>query len=66
MAFGLVVCLAALSGCGSGPASGQPGVLTFALSEDPDPLDHLVACHLARRGREVPRIAEPAAAPSGR
>ena len=39
MAFGLVVCLAALSGCGSGPASGQPGVLTFALSEDPDPLD---------------------------
>jgi peptide/nickel transport system substrate-binding protein len=29
----------ALSSCGSGPASGQPGVLTMALSEDPDPLD---------------------------
>jgi peptide/nickel transport system substrate-binding protein len=29
----------ALAGCGSGPASGQPGVLTLALAEDPDPLD---------------------------
>jgi peptide/nickel transport system substrate-binding protein len=29
----------ALSACGSGPASGQPGVMTIALAEDPDPLD---------------------------
>src|SRR3954465_13594440 len=38
---GLVVVLLplALSACGSGPASGQPGVLTIALAEDPDPLD---------------------------
>jgi peptide/nickel transport system substrate-binding protein len=35
----VVLCCSALSACGSGPASGQPGVLTFALSEDPDPLD---------------------------
>jgi peptide/nickel transport system substrate-binding protein len=35
----VVLCLFALSGCGSGPASGQPGVLTLALAEDPDPLD---------------------------
>jgi peptide/nickel transport system substrate-binding protein len=35
----VVLCSVALSACGSGPASGQPGVLTFALSEDPDPLD---------------------------
>jgi peptide/nickel transport system substrate-binding protein len=37
----LVVVLSAfaLSACGSGPASGQPGVLTLALAEDPDPLD---------------------------
>ena len=35
----VALCSAALSACGSGPASGQPGVLTFALSEDPDPLD---------------------------
>jgi oligopeptide/dipeptide ABC transporter ATP-binding protein len=33
---------------------------------DIDGHGHLVACHLARRGREVPPIAEPAAAPSGR
>jgi len=35
----VVLCSVTLSACGSGPASGQPGVLTFALSEDPDPLD---------------------------
>jgi peptide/nickel transport system substrate-binding protein len=34
-----VLCLLALAACGSGPASGQPGVLTIALAEDPDPLD---------------------------
>ncbi|MEY2534724.1 MAG: hypothetical protein QOF29_2634, partial [bacterium] len=33
----VVLCLLALGGCGSGPASGQPGVLTLALAEDPDP-----------------------------
>jgi oligopeptide transport system ATP-binding protein len=33
---------------------------------DVDGHGHLVACHLARRGREVPRIAEPSAAPSRR
>ena len=32
---------------------------------DVDGDGHLVACHLARRGRDVPRIAEPAAAGSG-
>jgi peptide/nickel transport system substrate-binding protein len=35
----IVLCSSALNACGSGPASGQPGVLTMALSEDPDPLD---------------------------
>ena len=35
----VVAGLFALAGCGSGPASGQPGVLTLALAEDPDPLD---------------------------
>jgi peptide/nickel transport system substrate-binding protein len=35
----VVLCLSALVGCGGGPASGQPGVLTLALAEDPDPLD---------------------------
>src|SRR3954463_13675663 len=35
----VVLCLFALAACGSGPASGQPGVLTIALAEDPDPLD---------------------------
>jgi peptide/nickel transport system substrate-binding protein len=34
-----VLCLLALAACGSGPASGQPGVLTIALAEDPDALD---------------------------
>src|SRR3954466_8958265 len=33
-----VLCLSVLAGCG-GPASGQPGVLTLALAEDPDALD---------------------------
>ncbi len=28
-----------VTACGSGSASGQPGVLTLALAEDPDPLD---------------------------
>jgi oligopeptide/dipeptide ABC transporter ATP-binding protein len=32
---------------------------------DVDGAGHLVACHLARRGRDVPRIAEPTAAGSG-
>jgi oligopeptide transport system ATP-binding protein len=32
---------------------------------DVDGDGHLVACHLARRGRDVPRIAKPAAAGSG-
>jgi oligopeptide transport system ATP-binding protein len=32
---------------------------------DVDGDGHLVACHLARRGRDVPRIAEPEAAGSG-
>jgi ABC-type dipeptide/oligopeptide/nickel transport system ATPase component len=32
---------------------------------DVDGHGHLVACHLARRGRDVPRIAEPTAAGSG-
>jgi oligopeptide/dipeptide ABC transporter ATP-binding protein len=32
---------------------------------DVDGNGHLVACHLARRGRDVPRIAEPTAAGSG-
>jgi peptide/nickel transport system ATP-binding protein len=32
---------------------------------DVDGDGHLVACHLARRGRDVPRIAEPTAAGSG-
>ena len=35
----VVLCSSALYACGSGPASGQPGVLTLALAEDPDPLD---------------------------
>jgi peptide/nickel transport system substrate-binding protein len=35
----VVASLFALAACGSGPASGQPGVLTLALAEDPDPLD---------------------------
>jgi peptide/nickel transport system substrate-binding protein len=35
----VVLCFLALAACGSGPASGQPGVLTLALAEDPDPLD---------------------------
>jgi oligopeptide/dipeptide ABC transporter ATP-binding protein len=33
---------------------------------DVDGDGHLVACHLARRGRDVPRIVEPAGAGSGR
>ena len=39
VALVVVPCLFALNACGSGPAAGQPGVLTLALSEDPDPLD---------------------------
>ncbi|MDX6475845.1 MAG: oligopeptide transport system ATP-binding protein [Gaiellaceae bacterium] len=44
--------------------------LPRAENEIPDLRDvdgdgHLVACHLARRGRDVPRIAEPTAARSG-
>jgi peptide/nickel transport system substrate-binding protein len=35
----VVLSLPALVACGAGPASGQPGVLTIALAEDPDPLD---------------------------
>jgi peptide/nickel transport system substrate-binding protein len=35
----VVATLFALAACGGGPASGQPGVLTLALAEDPDPLD---------------------------
>ena len=35
----VVASLLALASCGGGPASGQPGVLTLALAEDPDPLD---------------------------
>jgi peptide/nickel transport system substrate-binding protein len=35
----VVASLFALAACGGGPASGQPGVLTLALAEDPDPLD---------------------------
>jgi hypothetical protein len=31
-----VLSVLAAAGCGTGPASGQPGVLTLALSEDPD------------------------------
>jgi peptide/nickel transport system substrate-binding protein len=38
-AFVVALCLLGLAACGSGPASGQPGVLTIALAEDPDPLD---------------------------
>src|SRR4029078_2062096 len=34
----VVLCSSALYACGSGPASGQPGVLTLALAEDPAPL----------------------------
>jgi len=35
----VVLCSYAVTACGGGPASGQPGVLTIALAEDPDPLD---------------------------
>jgi hypothetical protein len=35
----VVLCLLALGGCGSGPASGQPGVLTLALAETPTRLE---------------------------
>jgi peptide/nickel transport system substrate-binding protein len=39
----VVLVLLALPGCGTGPASGQPGVITLALSEDPDELDPTIS-----------------------
>jgi peptide/nickel transport system substrate-binding protein len=39
----------AVTGCGTGPASGQPGVLTLALSEDPDELDPTISSSFVSR-----------------
>jgi peptide/nickel transport system substrate-binding protein len=38
-----VLLVLAAAGCGTGPASGQPGVITLALSEDPDELDPTIS-----------------------
>ena len=41
--------LLALPGCGNGSASGQPGVITMALSEDPDELDPTISSSFVSR-----------------